>query len=64
MYTQLIHVNVWRKPPQYCKVISPQLKNKTKKQRPCQLQLIPPELLGLEFSLIPFDLVALPVRPQ
>ena len=26
MYTQLIHVNVWRKPPQYCKVVSLQLK--------------------------------------
>ena len=25
----LIHVNVWRKPPQYCKVISLQLKKKT-----------------------------------
>ena len=24
----LIHVNVWQKPPQYCKVISLQLKNK------------------------------------
>ena len=24
----LIHVNVWRKPPQYCKVISLQLKKK------------------------------------
>ena len=26
----LIHVNVWQKPPQYCKVISLQLKNKNK----------------------------------
>ena len=30
----LIHVNVWQKPPQYCKVISHQLiKNKEKKKR-------------------------------
>ena len=30
----LIHVNVWQKPPQYCKVISLQLKeiNKLKKK--------------------------------
>ena len=27
----LIHVNVWQKPPQYCKVISLQLKKKKKK---------------------------------
>ena len=26
----LIHVNVWQKPPQYCKVISLQLKRKEK----------------------------------
>ena len=26
----LIHVNVWQKPPQYCKVISLQLKEKKK----------------------------------
>ena len=26
MYSWLIHVNVWQKPPQYCKVISLQLK--------------------------------------
>ena len=26
----LIHVNVWRKPPQYCKVISLQLKKQNK----------------------------------
>ena len=26
----LIHVNVWQKPPQYCKVISLQLKKKKK----------------------------------
>ena len=25
----LIHVNVWQKPPQYCKVISLQLKKKS-----------------------------------
>ena len=29
-----IHVNVWQKPPQYCKVISLQLKKKKKTQ--CQ----------------------------
>ena len=29
----LIHVNVWQKPPQYCKVISLQLKLKKKKKR-------------------------------
>ena len=28
----LIHVNVWQIPPQYCKVISLQLKKKKKKQ--------------------------------
>ena len=28
----LIHVNVWQKPPQYCKVISLQLKLKKKKK--------------------------------
>ena len=28
----LIHVNVWQKPPQYCKVISLQLKLKQNKQ--------------------------------
>ena len=27
----LIHVNVWQKPPQYCKVISLQLKKKNRK---------------------------------
>ena len=26
VYPWLIHVNVWQKPPQYCKVISLQLK--------------------------------------
>ena len=26
VHPQLIHVNVWQKPPQYCKVISFQLK--------------------------------------
>ena len=26
LYPWLIHVNVWQKPPQYCKVISLQLK--------------------------------------
>ena len=29
----LIHVNVWQKPPQYCKVISLQLKFKKKKKK-------------------------------
>ena len=28
-----IHVNVWQKPPQYCKVISLQLKKKNKKKQ-------------------------------
>ena len=28
----LIHVNLWQKPPQYCKVISLQLKKKEKKR--------------------------------
>ena len=28
----LIHVNAWQKPPQYCKVISLQLKEKRKKK--------------------------------
>ena len=28
----LIHVKVWQKPPQYCKVISLQLKEKKKKE--------------------------------
>ena len=31
----LIHVNVWQKPPQYCKVISLQL-NKLKKKKNAQ----------------------------
>ena len=33
VYPSLIHVNVWQKPPQYCKVISLQLKLKKKKGR-------------------------------
>ena len=28
VYPWLIHVNVWQKPPQYCKVISLQFKKK------------------------------------
>ena len=32
IYLWLIHVNVWQKPPQYCKVISLQLKKKRKKK--------------------------------
>ena len=32
VYSWLIHVNVWQKPPQYCKVISLQLK-KTKERK-------------------------------
>ena len=32
----LIHVNVWQKPPQYCKVIIFQLKLKKKKESACQ----------------------------
>ena len=28
MYTQLIHVNIWQKTPQYCKVIRLQFKKK------------------------------------
>ena len=31
VHQRLIHVNVWQKPPQYCKVISLQLKKKKKK---------------------------------
>ena len=33
----MIHVNVWQKPPQYCKVLSLQLKKKKKVSRdiPC-----------------------------
>ena len=30
----LIHVNVWQKPPQYCKVISLQLKQILKRKKP------------------------------
>ena len=33
VYPWLIHVNVWQKPPQYCKVISLQLKLKKKKKK-------------------------------
>ena len=33
VYPWLIHVNVWQKPPQYCKVISFQLKFKQRIQR-------------------------------
>ena len=29
VHPRLIHVNVWQKPPQYCKIISLQLKFKT-----------------------------------
>ena len=29
----LIRVNIWQKPPQYCKVISLQLKEKRKKKK-------------------------------
>ena len=32
VHSWLIHVNVWQKPLQYCKVISLQLKKKTKKE--------------------------------
>ena len=32
VHSQMIHVNVWQKPPQYCKVISLQL-NKLKKKK-------------------------------
>ena len=31
VYPWLIHVNIWQKPPQYCKVISLQLKKKKKR---------------------------------
>ena len=33
LHSWLIHVNVWQKPPQYCKIISLQLKGKKKKKR-------------------------------
>ena len=33
VHSWLIHVNVWQKPLQYCKVISLQLKLKKKKKR-------------------------------
>ena len=32
VYPWLIHVNVWQKPPQYCKVISLKLKKKKKEK--------------------------------
>ena len=32
VYPWLIHVNVWQNPPQYCKVIGLQLKEKIKKE--------------------------------
>ena len=47
VYPWLIHVNVWQKPPEYCKVISLQLKlkNKNKKniknKKPCQYLVLP-----------------------
>ena len=34
VYPWLIHVNVWQKPPQYCKVIRPQLKKKSLCMKP------------------------------
>ena len=36
----LIHVNVWQKPPQYCKVISLQLKKKKSKDNTYVLSLV------------------------
>jgi len=32
VHSWLIHVNVWQKPPQYCKVISLQLKERKNKE--------------------------------
>ena len=41
MYPWLIHVNVWQKPLQYCKVISLQLKwEKKKKEQSYKLEFI------------------------
>ena len=37
----LIHVNLWQKPPQYCKVISLQLKKK-RKEKSSELELLSP----------------------
>ena len=47
----LIHVNVWQKPPQYCKVISLQLKKKKKKETSGKV-LLPPQgiLITISFS--------------
>ena len=33
LHSWLIHVNVWQKPPQYCKITSLQLKGEKKKRR-------------------------------
>ena len=46
----LIHVNVWQKPPQYCKVISFQLKLKKKKLSLC-LPLIRIHLIAFKANL-------------
>ena len=32
----LIHVNVWKKPPQYCKAISLPKNKERKKEQPCE----------------------------
>ena len=37
----LIHVDVWQKPPQYCKVIVLQLKKKKKRQEQWEVGILP-----------------------
>ena len=55
----LIHVNVWPKPPQYCKVISLQLKLKKKKvQNPNQQA--PREFPDNDFRIKKFAHFSLP----
>ena len=43
----LVHVNVWQKPPQYCKVTSLQLKKKMKKNENEVISVGPNPVIGV-----------------